>query len=46
MTRDTIRWIEIDWKVFDTINDNRSTFGDQKHNTMFLIQFMLMRYNL
>ncbi len=45
-TRDTTRWIEIDWKVFNIINDNRSTFGDQKHNTTFLIQFMLTRYNL
>jgi hypothetical protein len=27
MTRDTIKWIEINWKVLDTINDNRSTFG-------------------
>ncbi len=27
MTRDTINWIEINWKVLDTINDNRSTFG-------------------
>jgi hypothetical protein len=27
MTKNTIRWIEIDWKVLDTINDNRSTFG-------------------
>jgi hypothetical protein len=30
MTRDTIKWIEINWKVLDTINDNRSTFGSTK----------------
>jgi hypothetical protein len=27
MTTDTIKWIEIDWKVLDTINDNRSIIG-------------------
>ncbi len=27
MPTDTIRWIEIDQKVLDTINDNRSIIG-------------------
>jgi hypothetical protein len=27
MLTDTIKWIEIDWKVLDTINDNRSIIG-------------------
>jgi hypothetical protein len=27
MPTDTIKWIEINWKVLDTINDNRSIIG-------------------
>jgi hypothetical protein len=27
MLTDTIKWIEINWKVLDTINDNRSIIG-------------------
>jgi hypothetical protein len=27
MPTDTIKWIEINWKVLDTIIDNRSTIG-------------------
>jgi hypothetical protein len=27
MSTDTIKWIEINWKVLDTINDNRSIIG-------------------
>ncbi len=27
MPTDTIKWIEINWKVFDTINNDRSTIG-------------------
>ncbi len=27
MMTDTIKWIEINWKVLDTINDNRSIIG-------------------
>ena len=27
MLTDTNKWIEINWKVFDVINDNRSTIG-------------------
>ncbi len=38
MTRDTLKWIEIKWKVFDTINADRPTFRDLKHNETFLIQ--------
>ena len=27
MSTDTIKRVEINWKVLDTINDNRSTIG-------------------
>ncbi len=27
MPTDTIKWIEINWQVLDTINDNRSIIG-------------------
>ncbi len=27
MPTDTIKWIEINWKILDTINDDRSTIG-------------------
>ncbi len=27
MPTDTIKWIKINWKVLDTINDNRSIIG-------------------
>jgi hypothetical protein len=27
MPTDTIKWIEINWKVLNTINDNRSIIG-------------------
>jgi hypothetical protein len=27
MPTDRIKWIEINWKVLDTINDNRSIIG-------------------
>ncbi len=27
MPTDIIKWIEINWKVLDTINENRSTIG-------------------
>ena len=27
MQTDTIKWFEINWKVLDTINDNRSIIG-------------------
>ncbi len=27
MLTDTIKWIEINWKVLDTINNNRLTIG-------------------
>ncbi len=27
MLTDTIKWIEINWKVLNTINDNRSIIG-------------------
>ncbi len=27
MPTDTIKWIEINWKVLDSINDNRSIIG-------------------
>ena len=53
MTRDTIKWIEINWKVLDTINDDRSTIGykiktqiGSKHYENNLIQLIFYRNNL
>jgi hypothetical protein len=36
MPTDTNKWIEINWKVLDTINDNRSIIGSTEgENKLF-----------
>ncbi len=39
MTTDTIRWIEINWKVLNTINDNRSIIGSTEASISFSFPF-------
>ena len=53
MPTDTMKWIEINWKVLDTINDDRSTIGykiktqiGSKHYQNNLIQLNFNRNNL
>ncbi len=39
MPTDTIKWIEINLKVLDTINDNRSIIGSTEIGCLYSIQY-------
>ncbi len=44
MPTDTIKWIEINWNVLDTINDNKSTIEYKNKNTNW-IKILLKQFD-